>query len=275
MKRVKNLVRAYLDDIKDYKLLDKDEELRLLKAAHNGSEDAKNQLILSNLRLVVNIAKGHLNRGLSFIDLISEGNLGLIKAIDKFDSTKGFRFSTYAVWWIKQAINKAIINKGREIRIPSYKYDLLNKINNYISEVVKKGGNYPNVKEIAEGLNLTDEKVESVMVEFQDLVSLNASIGSDIYLEDIIMDDPHNSTENKIIDSLVNRDILNSLDDLKERERQILIMRYGLNESETKTLEEIGSEFNITRERVRQIEKRALEKLREKFRKDFKEYIDY
>ena len=274
MKKIKNLVKAYLDDIKEYELLGKEEELKLLIAANGGDESAKEKLIVSNLRLVVNIAKKHLNRGLSFIDLISEGNFGLIKAIDRFDSTKGFRFSTYAVWWIRQSINKAIINKGREIRIPSYKYDMLNKINSFISETIKKGSMYPNLDEIARGTDMTKEKVEEVMFEFQDLLSLNSNIGNDIYLEDIIVDDPYNSTENKIINSLINNDILNSLNTLKEREKKILILRYGLGADEAHTLEEVGVKFGITRERVRQIEKRALEKLREKFHEDFKEYID-
>ena len=137
----KDLISLYLADIRKYKILDKDEELNLLIKAKAGDEESKNQLILSNLRLVVNIAKGYINKGLSFIDLISEGNLGLIYAIEKFDITKGFRFSTYAVWWIKQSISKAVIVKGREIRIPSYKYDLLNKVNRYVMSRLKDEGN--------------------------------------------------------------------------------------------------------------------------------------
>lgn len=269
----RDLVQLYLKDIKRYKMLTKEEELDLLIKSKAGDLDAKQLLILSNLRLVVNVAKNYMNKGLNYIDLISEGNFGLIHAIEKFDHTKGFRFSTYAVWWIKQAVSKAVINKGREIRIPSYKYDILNKINKYIMNYVTKYDVFPNIKDISKSTKISEDKIEKVMIEFQELLSLNSSIGEDIFLEDIVSTENSEFLEDSIIDGMFKEDMNKRLNVLNPREKEIIVMRYGLNEEENKTLEEVGQKFNITRERVRQLEKKALEKLRKEFERDFEEYI--
>jgi len=267
----RSLISLYLEDIRKYKILDKEEELELLKKIKEGEAEAKNQLILSNLRLVVNVAKGYTNKGLSFIDLISEGNFGLIHAIEKFDVEKGFRFSTYAVWWIKQAISKSVINKGRDIRIPSYRYDLLNKVNRYIMSKLKEDGFYPNIEKISKELEIPQDKVEKIMLDFQDTMSLNMSIGEDIYLEDTLTSDNGNSLEDRVIEDMEREQVIEYVNSLNEREKEILKLRFGLDGYEIHTLEEIGSSFNITRERVRQIEKRTLQKLRIKYSKDFRE----
>lgn len=266
----KDLISLYLADIRKYKILDKDEELSLLIKAKAGDEEAKNQLILSNLRLVVNIAKGYINKGLSFIDLISEGNLGLIYAIEKFDITKGFRFSTYAVWWIKQSISKAVIVKGREIRIPSYKYDLLNKVNRYVMSRLKDEGNYPSVEEIAVELNIEADKIQDIIMDFQDPMSLSMQIGDDIYLEDTLAQQEDFSMEEEIFNEMGRKQVRDMVNQLEEREKEILKLRYGLDGYEIHTLEEIGNTLNITRERVRQIEKKTLQKLRSKYTKELK-----
>lgn len=258
----KDLISYYLEDIRKYQVLDKDEETELLKKAKTGDIEAKNRLILCNLRLVVNIAKNYVNRGLSLIDLISEGNFGLIYAIEKFDMDKGFRFSTYAVWWIKQSITKAIICKGRGIRIPSYKYDLLSKVNRYVLKKVREDGVYPAVEEIAEELKIDKDKIEEIMVAFQDPMSLSASIGDDIQLEDIIADSGNSSIEDNIIEEIGREQVREIVRVLDDREKQILKLRFGLDGEEIHTLEEIGETFNITRERVRQIEKKTLHKLK-------------
>lgn len=258
----RDLISYYLEDIRKYKILEKDEEIELLKRAKTGDVEAKNKLILSNLRLVVNVAKSYVNRGLSLIDLISEGNFGLIYAIEKFDMDKGFRFSTYAVWWIKQSITKAIICKGRGIRIPSYKYDLLSKVNRYVLKRVREDGVYPTVEEISEELKIEKDKIEEIMMAFQDPMSLSMSIGDDIQLEDIIADGEENTLEDSIIEEIGRAEVRQIVKVLDEREKQILRLRFGLDGEEIHTLEEIGQTFNITRERVRQIEKKTLQKLR-------------
>lgn len=269
----RDLISFYLEDIRKYDILDKDEELELLKEAKAGNLEAKNRLILCNLRLVVNIAKSYINRGLSLIDLISEGNFGLIYAIEKFDIDKGFRFSTYAVWWIKQSINKAIICKGRGIRIPSYKYDLLNKVNKYVTNRVKEEGVYPSVDEISKDLNIEKDKIEEIILTFQDPMSLSTSIGDDIYLEDTITDQESLTLEDEIIEEMGRDRIRELVNVLEDREKQILKLRYGLDGEDIHTLEEIGQTFNITRERVRQIEKKILRKLKNQYNKDKNKYF--
>ncbi len=264
----KDLVSLYLHDIRKYEILDREEEEKLLRKVKEGDLEAKNRLILCNLRLVISVAKNYMNKGMTLIDLISEGNFGLIRAIDKFDIDKGFRFSTYAVWWIKQSITKAVMSKGREIRIPSYKYDLLNKINKIIVEELMKTGDYPSNELIAERLNLSAEKVANIMVEFQEVVSLNSSVGDNIYLEDIILNEDSESLENDIINEISKKKIYEILDNLEEREKDILLRRYGLSGYDIHTLEQVGEAFNITRERVRQIEKKTLAKLRKKYDKE-------
>lgn len=267
----KDLITLYLEDIRKHKILTKEEELVLIEKAKMGDEEAKNDLIISNLRLVVNVAKGYLNKGLSFIDLISEGNIGLIYAINKFDMDKGFRFSTYAVWWIKQAIMKAIIVKGREIRIPSYRYDILNKMNKFITDRLQTGGIYPTVEEIGKELNLEPDKVKDLIRDFQDPMSLSMTIGDDIYLEDIIAQEQENSMEDEIFREMGRKRVRELVDQLESREKEILKQRYGLDGSDIYTLEEIGKRLNITRERVRQIEKRTLQKLRSKYTKELRD----
>ncbi len=264
----KDLVSLYLDDIKKYEILDREEEEKLLIKVKEGDLEAKNKLILCNLRLVISVAKNYMNKGMTLIDLISEGNFGLIRAIDKFDINKGFRFSTYAVWWIKQSITKAVMSKGREIRIPSYKYDLLNKINKVIVEELMNTGDYPSNEVIAEKLKLSPEKVANIMVEFQEIISLNSSVGDNIYLEDTILNEDSENFENDIINEISKKKIYEILDNLEERERDILLRRYGLSGYDIHTLEQVGEAFNITRERVRQIEKKTLAKLRKKYDKE-------
>ena len=264
----KDLVSLYLDDIKKYEILDREEEEKLLRKVKEGDLEAKNKLILCNLRLVISVAKNYMNKGMTLIDLISEGNFGLIRAIDKFDIEKGFRFSTYAVWWIKQSITKAVMSKGREIRIPSYKYDLLNKINKIIVEELMNTEDYPTNEVIAEKLKLSPEKVANIMVEFQEIVSLNSSVGDNIYLEDTILNEDSENFENDIINEISKKKIYEILDNLEEREKDILLRRYGLSGYDIHTLEQVGEAFNITRERVRQIEKKTLAKLRKKYDKE-------
>jgi RNA polymerase primary sigma factor len=267
----RDLISLYLEDIRKYKVLDKDEELELLKKINDGDPEAKNQLILSNLRLVVNIAKGYTKKGMSFIDLISEGNFGLIHAIEKFDILKGFRFSTYAVWWIKQAISKAVINKGRDIRIPSYRHDLLNRVNRYIMAKIQDDGFYPSIERIANDLDINFDKVERILLEFQDTMSLNMSIGEDIFLEDTLIHEDGSSLEDRVIEEIGRKQVIDMVNGLNQREKEILKLRFGLDGYEIHTLEEIGNEFNITRERVRQIEKRTLQKLRNKYSKELED----
>ena len=273
VEKEKDLVSLYLNDIRKHEILTKEEEQELLIKAKSGDEQAKQQFILSNLRLVVNIAKNYSNKGLGFIDLISEGNFGLIHAIDKFDYTKGYRFSTYAVWWIKQAVTKAIISKGREIRIPSYKHDILNKVNKFIMGYITEYSSYPSIDSIAQGTGLEEKKIQKVMLEFQDMLSLNASIGDDIYLEDTISQADEESLENKVLGEIAKEEINAIWGLLKPREKDILTLRYGLFGQEIHTLEEVGKKFNITRERVRQIEKKTLDKLRIKYSDQLREYL--
>ncbi|NDI76595.1 sigma-70 family RNA polymerase sigma factor [Psychrilyobacter piezotolerans] len=273
MERTKDLVSLYLKDIRQYEILTKEEELKLLIAAKNGCEESKEKLILSNLRLVVNVAKKYTRKGLGLMDLISEGNFWLIHAIKKFDVDKGFRFSTYAVWWIKQSITKSIISKGREIRIPSYKYDMLNKVNKYIMNHVMETSKYPDFNEISKGLGIPEDKIQKVMLEFQDLMSLNASIGEDIFLEDTISQPEEQSLENQVLRGIGREEITKMLDALKPREKEIVKLRYGIDGYDIHTLEEIGKTFNITRERVRQIEKKTLLKLKTRFSEELKPYL--
>lgn len=261
-----NLMSLYLSDIQKYRLLTKEEEQELFKRIREENDDqARQLLILSNLRLVISTAKKLLGNGLPLIDLISEGNIGLIKAINKFDYDKGHRFSTYAVWWIKQSIKKAIINTGRDIRIPSYKYEQLTKVNKVITEYTNRHGEAPSIEYIAKEVELKETKVVLLLNEFQDVISLNETIGDNIYLEDVIGEDA--SVEEEMIkeDQLIEmRELLEKI--LSDREKKILELRYGLYDNKIHTLKEIGEILNITRERVRQIEKKAIIKLKNHFK---------
>ena len=261
-----NLMSLYLSDIQKYRLLTKEEEKELFKRIREENDDqARQLLILSNLRLVISTAKKLLGNGLPLIDLISEGNIGLIKAINKFDYDKGHRFSTYAVWWIKQSIKKAIINTGRDIRIPSYKYEQLTKVNKVITEYTNRHGEAPSIEYIAKEVELKETKVVLLLNEFQDVISLNETIGDNIYLEDVIGEEA--SVEEEMIkeDQLIEmRELLEKI--LSDRERNILELRYGLYDNKIHTLKEIGEILNITRERVRQIEKKAIIKLKNHFK---------
>ncbi len=261
-----NLMSLYLSDIQKYRLLTKEEEQELFKRIREENDDqARQLLILSNLRLVISTAKKLLGNGLPLIDLISEGNIGLIKAINKFDYDKGHRFSTYAVWWIKQSIKKAIINTGRDIRIPSYKYEQLTKVNKVITEYTNRHGEAPSIEYIAKEVELKETKVVLLLNEFQDVISLNETIGDNIYLEDVIGEEA--SVEEEMIkeDQLIEmRELLEKI--LSDRERNILELRYGLYDNKIHTLKEIGEILNITRERVRQIEKKAIIKLKNHFK---------
>lgn len=269
----KDLVAIYLNDIRKYKILSKKEEENLLLKIKEGDTEAKNELIVSNLRLVVSVAKNYLNKKMSFIDLISEGNFGLIHAVEKFDVTKGYRFSTYAVWWIKQSITKALVNKGREIRIPSYKYDIYNKINRFIFDEMMKTGEYPSNEEIAKKLNIKLKLVEEANLGFQDVMSLNEEVGENICLEDTLAIQDDIDLERDLINKMGREKVKKMVSELNLREREILKRRYGLDGYDIHTLEEIGETFSITRERVRQLEKKTLEKLRRKYKKDLYENL--
>ena len=258
----RDLISLYLEDIRQYSLLTQEEEVKLLKKIKNGCLESKNKLILSNLRLVVSIAKKYNIRGMSLIDLISEGNFGLIEAIDRFDLTKGTRFSTYAVWWIKQSISRALITKSRDIKIPSYKYVLLSKINKLMADNFIIDGKKIDFEKIGESLSMNEGEIEKIMIEFQETLSLNSAVTEDICLEDVVCLSTTKNLEDEISEKISGEDVKVMLNELNDRERKILICRYGLYNSEELTLEELGKIFNISRERVRQIEKKSLEKLK-------------
>ncbi|CAM3231587.1 RNA polymerase sigma factor RpoD/SigA [Streptobacillus felis] len=263
-----NLISLYISDLQNHELLTAEEEVELFKRVREeNDEQAKHLLILSNLRLVVSEAKKLLGNGLPLIDLISEGNLVLIKSIDKFDYTKGLRFSTYAVWWIKQTIKKAIVNLGRDIRIPSYKYEQLSKVNKVIETYQNECGDIPSTEYIADVLGMKPSKVVLLQNEFQEIISLNDTIGDNIFLEDVI------GQNDNVEDDIIRNDQLSEMyhlleETLNAREKEILELRYGLSNNKIHTLKEIGEKLNITRERVRQIEKKAITKLK----KNLEEY---
>ena len=265
-----NLISLYISDLQSYGLLSFEEEKEIFrKIREENDEQSRNLLILSNLRLVVSEAKKLLGNGLPLIDLISEGNLGLIKSINKFDPDKGLRFSTYAVWWIRQTIKKAIVNLGRDIRIPSYKYEQLSKVNKVIENYQNEHGDIPDPEFIAEELGMKTSKVILLQNEFQDIVSLNEAIGDNIFLEDVI------GNEFNLEETIIKSDQLSEMyellqNTLTERERTIIELRYGLGNNKIHTLKEIGKKLNITRERVRQIEKKSISKLK-KYLEDYKD----
>ena len=257
-------VKLYLKEIGGYPLLSIEEEIQLAKEIEQGSEEAKKSLAESNLRLVVSIAKRYVGRGHSFLDLIQEGNLGLIKAVDKFDYTKGYKFSTYATWWIRQAITRSIADQSRTIRIPVHMSEVINKTYRVSRTLLQELGREPTEQELSDAMKLPIEKVREILKVSADPISLDTPIGEedDSHLGDFIKDDTIVGPEDAAAYSVLQDQISKVLDTLTEREQRVLILRFGLKDGRTRTLEEVGKEFNVTRERIRQIEAKALRKLR-------------
>lgn len=269
-------VKMYLKDIGQVPLLKPDEELELAKRMSEGDQAAKNRLSEANLRLVVSIAKRYVGRGMQFLDLIQEGNLGLMKAVEKFDHTKGFKFSTYATWWIKQSITRAIADQARTIRIPVHMVETINKTGRVARQLLQTLGREPTTKEIADKMGITEEKVTEIQKIAQDPVSLEKPIGEeeDSHLGDFIEDNTSASPAEKAETKMLKEHLLEVLSSLTPRENEVIRKRYGLDDARPKTLEEVGREFNVTRERIRQIEAKALRKLRHPNRtKKLKDYI--
>ena len=270
-------VRMYLKEIGKVPLLTAEQEQDLAQRMLEGDEDAKSQLIEANLRLVVSIAKRYLGRGMQFLDLIQEGNLGLIKAVDKFDHSKGFKFSTYATWWIRQAITRAIADQARTIRIPVHMVETINRLVREQRALIQELGREPTVEEIAERMNLSVEKVREIQKISQEPVSLEKPIGEeeDSHLGDFIPDDDAMSPADQVAYTLLKEQLLDAMKGLTAREEKVLRLRFGLDDGRQRTLEEVGKEFNVTRERIRQIEAKALRKLLHPSRsKKLKDYID-
>ena len=268
-------VKLYLKEIGSYPLLTIEQEIDLAKRIEAGEESAKKSLAESNLRLVVSIAKRYVGRGLSFLDLIQEGNLGLIKAVDKFDYTKGYKFSTYATWWIRQAITRSIADQSRTIRIPVHMSEVINKTYRVSRTLLQELGREPTEQELAKSMNLPIEKVREILKVSADSISLDTPIGEedDSHLGDFIKDERIVGPEDAAAYSVLQDQISKLLETLTEREQRVLILRFGLQDGRTRTLEEVGKEFNVTRERIRQIEAKALAKLRKN--KDTKKLHEY
>lgn len=270
-------VKMYLKEIGKVELLTAEEEVNIAKRIENGDESAKKELAAANLRLVVSIAKKYVGRGLSFLDLIQEGNMGLMKAVDKFDYTKGFKFSTYGTWWIRQAITRAIADQARTIRIPVHMVETINKLVRIQRQLVQELGRDPTNEEIAAEMGVDEEKVREVKKIAQDPVSLETPIGEeeDSQLGDFIEDDTVISPEEAADYTMLREELDNILSGLSDREKKVLELRFGLNDGMPRTLEEVGKEFDVTRERIRQIEAKALRKLKHPSRsqklKDFLE----
>ena len=270
-------VRMYLKEIGKISLLTADEEVEIAKRMEAGDEFAKKELAEANLRLVVSIAKRYVGRGMSFLDLIQEGNLGLMKAVDKFDYTKGFKFSTYATWWIRQAITRAIADQARTIRIPVHMVETINKLVRVQRQLVQDLGRDPLPEEIAAEMNLDVERVREIQKIAQEPVSLETPIGEeeDSHLGDFIPDDEILSPQDAATFTLLKEQLNTVLETLTEREKKVLTLRFGLDDGRARTLEEVGKEFDVTRERIRQIEAKALRKLRHPSRsKKLKDYLE-
>ena len=270
-------VRMYLKEIGKVSLLTAEEERELAIRMQNGDEEAKNKLCESNLRLVVSIAKRYLNRGLTFLDLLQEGNLGLIKAVEKFDYHKGFKFSTYATWWIRQAITRAIADQARTIRIPVHMVETINKLIRVSRQLLQELGREPTPEEIAAELDMPVERVREILKISQEPVSLETPIGEeeDSHLGDFIQDDNVPVPAEAAAQTLLKEQLDEVLDTLTEREQKVLRLRFGMNDGRARTLEEVGKEFDVTRERIRQIEAKALRKLRHPSRsRKLRDYLD-
>jgi RNA polymerase primary sigma factor len=257
-------VRMYLKEIGTVPLLNAEEELRLAKRKADGDDDAKERLIEANLRLVVSIAKRYTGRGMSFLDLVQEGNLGLIKGVEKFDYTKGYKLSTYATWWIRQSVTRALADQARTIRVPVHMVETINKMSKMQRKLTLELGYEPSVSELAEALDMTEDKVMEIMQIAREPASLETPIGEedDSNLGDFVADNNVVTPEGNVESVMLREHIDALLGDLKERERQVIVLRFGLEDGHPRTLEEVGKEFNVTRERIRQIEAKALRKLR-------------
>ncbi len=270
-------VRMYLKEIGKVSLLTAEEEVELARRMEQGDPEAKRRLAEANLRLVVSIAKRYVGRGMLFLDLIQEGNLGLIKAVEKFDYRKGYKFSTYATWWIRQAITRAIADQARTIRIPVHMVETINKLIRVSRQLLQELGREPLPEEIAKEMNMPVEKVREIMKISQEPVSLETPIGEeeDSHLGDFIPDEEAPAPAEAAAFTLLKEQLMEVLDTLTPREEKVLRLRFGLDDGRARTLEEVGKEFNVTRERIRQIEAKALRKLRHPSRsKKLKDYLD-
>ena len=270
-------VRMYLKEIGQIKLLSAEEEVELAKRVSEGDQEAKNKLTEANLRLVVSIAKKYSGRGLHILDLIQEGNTGLIRAVDKFDWTKGNKFSTYATWWIRQAITRAIADQARTIRIPVHMVETINKVIRVSRQLLQELGHDPSPEEIAEEMNMPVDKVREILKIAQEPVSLETPIGEeeDSHLGDFIPDEGASEPSEAASYTLLKEQLVSVLSTLTPREEKVLKLRFGLEDGRTRTLEEVGKEFNVTRERIRQIEAKALRKLRHPSRsKKLKDFLN-
>ena len=257
-------VRMYLKEIGTVPLLSADEELELAKRKAAGDNAAKERLIEANLRLVVSIAKRYTGRGMSFLDLVQEGNLGLIKGVEKFDYTKGYKLSTYATWWIRQSVTRALADQARTIRVPVHMVETINKMSKTQRKLTLELGYEPSIQELAKALDMSEEKVMEIMQIAREPASLETPIGEedDSNLGDFVADSNVVTPEQNVESVMLREHIDTLLGDLKERERQVIVLRFGLEDGHPRTLEEVGKEFNVTRERIRQIEAKALRKLR-------------
>ena len=274
---IEDPVRMYLKEIGKVPLLTAEEEIELAKRMELGDEEAKKRLAEANLRLVVSIAKRYVGRGMLFLDLIQEGNLGLIKAVEKFDYRKGYKFSTYATWWIRQAITRAIADQARTIRIPVHMVETINKLIRVSRQLLQELGREPTPEEIAEEMNMPVERVREILKISQEPVSLETPIGEeeDSHLGDFIQDDNVPVPADAAAFTLLKEQLVEVLSTLTDREQKVLRLRFGLDDGRARTLEEVGKEFNVTRERIRQIEAKALRKLRHPSRsRKLKDYLD-
>lgn len=270
-------VKAYLKEIGQVPLLSAEEEQTLARAARAGDADARRRLSEANLRLVVSVAKRYAGRGLPFLDLIQEGNLGLMKAAEKFEPDRGFKFSTYATWWIRQSITRAIADQGRTIRIPVHLVEHINRVRKTAGELLRKNGREPTAEEIAVQLEMEPDRVRELLQLAQEPVSLETPVGEeeDAHLEDFIQDEEAGVPVDEAGRQLLRRELMSVLKSLTPREERVITLRFGLDDGRPRTLEELGKEFNVTRERIRQIEAKALRKLRHPSRaKRLRDYLE-